>query len=290
MGDTIREGINENINDKNNGSIEENRETEKEENNRENITLTGVGRRQEILRQLQEEGNVSVTALAEKFQVSAMTIRRDLYFFEKQGALETNYGGAHLPQERIESPDFSTRNEQMISNKRAIGRKAGSFMREGDVIFLDAGSTVLQIAKYFPDIHATVITTSIPVVQYLSSNSKIKLVVAPGIYRRDAGGTLSIDTIEYLKKYYVKKSFISALACSPEGGVMAIDELDCYQKQIMWENSRESFLLADHTKFQQYAPLLCNKLEDYSYILTDQDMEKGIQEKVRAVNQELILC
>ena len=130
-----------------------------------------------------------------------MTIRRDLHFCARQGILETHYGGAHLSKNRAVVPNFSSRNEKMRQYKQSIGKKAASFIKEGDTIFLDSGTTTIQLIKYFPDVHATLITNSLSAIQQLSTNRKIRLIVAPGTYQEQIGGTLDLSTIEFCRQY-----------------------------------------------------------------------------------------
>lgn len=252
--------------------------------------ISVMNRRREIMRRLEKNGSVVVSVLAKEFSVSTMTIRRDLSFFEKQGILETNYGGAHIRQDRILTPDFSLRNEKMIMNKREIGRKAAGYLKDGDTIFMDTGTTVLQMARYFPDIHATIITNSLSIVQYMSSNSKVKLIVAPGVYRQDVGGTTDCDTLEFLKRFYVDKSFLGAMACKPAYGATSSDEIDAKIKRTMWEHSETSYLLVDHTKFFSKTLVQYNELSDFSFILTDEVLDDEMQITVKKFNRNLVTC
>ncbi|ROR21947.1 DeoR family transcriptional regulator [Mobilisporobacter senegalensis] len=252
--------------------------------------ISAMNRRREIMRRLEKDGSVSVSILAKEFSVSTMTIRRDLNFFEKQGILETNYGGAHIRHDRIMTPDFILRNEKMIMNKRKIGRKAVEFLKDGDTIFMDTGTTVLQMAKYFPDIHGTIITNSLSIVQYMSSNAKIKIILAPGVYREGTGGTIDCDTIDFLRRYYVDKAFLGAIACKPDFGATTPDEIDAKIKQTMCEHSEASFLLVDHTKFLSKSLIKYNDLSEFSYILTDEEIEDDMEKDIIKVNRELIIC
>lgn len=250
----------------------------------------GLRRRQEILRKLEEQGEVEVQALASEFDVSPMTIRRDLQLFSRQGIVETHYGGAHLCQSKTFPPSFSTRTEQLLRHKMAIGEKAASFLQEGDVIFLDSSTTVIQMLRYFPDIHVTVITNSIKAVQQLCTNRKIKLIIAPGIYKEQIGGCMDYHTIEYLQKFHANKAFIGAGAVSLDFGISTPDELDGALKRTFIEQADEAFILADHTKFGQKSVIKYAELKDFQYILTDREVEEKLKESIVKQNRNLILC
>lgn len=258
--------------------------------NRTEETLDNINRRQKILQMIEEHGEVSVSNLAEMFLVSPMTIRRDLHFFARQGILETHYGGAHLCKDRISIPDFPTRSEKMMQYKQAIGKKAASFIQEGDTLFLDSGTTTIQLVKYFPDVHATLITNSLSAIQQLSTNRKIKLIVAPGTYREQIGGSLDISTVEFFRRYHVNKSFIGTMFCSTDVGITTSEELDAVLKQTLCIQSDQSFLMADHTKFTGNSLVKYTIFSDYDYILTNKELDEEIQEKVRKMTPNLVLC
>lgn len=252
--------------------------------------LDGISRRQQILQKLETDGEVSVHALAEEFCVSPMTIRRDLHFFARQGILETHYGGARLCKDRSLTPDFPARNETLMQYKRAIGRKAAGYIKEGDSIFLDSGTTAIQIVRYFPDVHATLITNSLAAIQQLSTNKKVKLIVAPGTYREQIGGSLDISTIEFFQRYRADKSFIGTLFCSADTGLTTSEEMDAVLKRTLCTQSRQSFLMADHTKFTDGGLVKFTEFSDFDYILTNSELDPEYQERVKALNANLILC
>lgn len=252
--------------------------------------INGLKRRQEILQRLEEQGEVSVQILAEEFGVSTMTIRRDLHFFAGQGIVETHYGGAHLSQRQPVIPGFSSRNEQLLRYKMDIGKKAASFLKEGDTIFMDSSTTVIQIIRYFPDIHATVITNSIKVVQQLCTNRKIKLLVAPGIYQEQIGGCMDYSTVEFLKNYHADKAFIGTGAVCPDFGLSSPNELDGVLKRTFWQQADISFLMADHTKFFRKSLVKYNDLKDFDYILTDSCLDEERKSRILQQNTGLILC
>jgi DeoR/GlpR family transcriptional regulator of sugar metabolism len=253
-------------------------------------SMNAVSRRKEILSRLESEGEVSVNELSNFFGVSQMTIRRDLIFLEKQGVLITNYGGAHLAEGNKTVPDFSSRSGKMTDFKKRIGEKAASFLHDGDTVFMDTGTTIHQLAKNFPDIHATVITNSWSVLQVLGGNTKIKVVMAPGTYRNDVYGVLDGDTIMFLDKFHVDKAFLSAIGCSERGSIATMEEIDAKVKRLMWENCKKSYLLIDHTKFYQQYLIQYNQLSDFDYVLTNSEIEKEIEEEIRKISKNLILC
>ncbi len=111
------------------------------------LTLSTVSRRAGILEQLREAGKVQVDALSSEFRVSEVTIRNDLTRLEKKGLLIRTRGGA-IYRERVGLDyDFSEKQKKNYHLKEKIGARAARYINESDAIFLDSGSTTMEIAK-----------------------------------------------------------------------------------------------------------------------------------------------
>src|SRR5690606_10123912 len=106
-----------------------------------------VERQQSILEQLNENGSVLVAELVERFNVSEMTIRRDLDLLERKGLLQRTRGGAISNHGRSYEPPFLRRSTERLEEKRRIGMKAASLVRNGESIMLDVGTTTLEVAR-----------------------------------------------------------------------------------------------------------------------------------------------
>jgi DeoR family fructose operon transcriptional repressor len=252
--------------------------------------LTGIARRQNMIEYLEINHEASVKELAELYDVSVMTIRRDFHYLEDIGIIDLHYGGARIRKERILLPSFNKRDHQENPLKRSIGKAAAGYIKDGDSIFMDVSTTVFYILRYLQDVHLTVITNSIHVMECLYQNPKIRLLIAPGIYNPDTAGTCDLSTIDYIRKFHVDKAFIGAMACSPKFGVCSSNEIEGALKNQMQKNADESFLLVDHTKFRTSGPVIHNALSDYDYILTDSQLDSEMEKTVRKINRNIRIC
>lgn len=257
---------------------------------KQNDGFTGIKRRKEILELLEQKKKVSVKELSELYLVSEMTIRRDLHELEDSGIVEMHYGGATLRRDKMNIPSFMKRGTQESPYKRALGQKAAEFIKDGDTIFLDVSSTIYQIIRYLPNIHLTVITNSMPIIQDLCCNPKIKLQIAPGTYNHSMAGMADLSTLEYIQKYHVDKAFLSGIGCNAKYGVACTNELEGAIKDQMRENSNQSFLLVDHTKFLNVGKIYFSSLNNFDYILTDSDLDFEMINHIKSVNRNLIIC
>ena len=249
--------------------------------------IKGMNRRQKMIAYLEKNHEASVKDLADLYNVSVMTIRRDFHYLEEIGIIDLHYGGAKIRKERLLLPSFSKRDQQENPFKRSIGKMAAGYIKDGDSIFMDVSTTVFYILRYLEDIHLTVITNSIHIMECLYSNPKIKLVIAPGTYNADVAGTADLSTLEYIRKFHVDKAFIGSMSCNPRFGVCSSNEVEGAIKNQMWKNADESFLLVDHTKFSSSGPVIHNELSDYHYIITDSQIDPEIEGKVRKLNKHL---
>lgn len=252
--------------------------------------MNAAERRMEIFRLLQENQSVEVTELASRFQVTAMTIRRDLAVFEKQGLITTNYGGAYLNKGMSIEPSFSIKSTQRIDKKQMIGYEAAKMIQDGDVVIIDCGTTTLQLAKYLKGKKLTIITNSWPVVSILGGFPKIKLLLAPGEYDDISAGTFGIATAKFIENFKADKVFIGTHGCSVEQGASVPELYDAEMKRVLLEAGKEKILMVDHTKFGVKCLVKHADLSEFDCIITDDETDPDTQELIRRNCQRLIVA
>lgn len=236
--------------------------------------MTAAERRIKIFNILQENKAVEINELAKLFSVSTMTIRRDLAVFERQGLVTTSYGGACLNQGTAIEPSFFLKSGQMIDYKKNIGYEAAKLINDGDSIIIDCGTTTLQIAQYIQDKKITVITNSLPVINYLQGNSKIKLIIAPGEYSDTSSGAVSSLTIEFFKHFNADKAFIGTQGFDIKRGATVPDPLDADVKKELLNSAQQRILIIDHEKFGKTFLSKHADISDLNYIITDSETDK----------------
>ena len=209
-------------------------------------------RRQDILDILQKEGMVETSELSKRFNVSFMTIRRDLLFFEKQGIINTTHGGAVLIKGSTIEATLDLKQSQMIEEKKAIGRAAAKLIEDGMAVFIDCGSTTKEVAVALKDMkNLTVVTNSLLVANTLSYYKSIKLIMAPGLFRIKSMGFYGISTANFIKKLRVDMAFIGTEGIDLIRGATVPDIQDCDLKREIISCSEKAVLLADHNKISK---------------------------------------
>ena len=237
-----------------------------------------IERKTEILNLLQKNGSINVIELANRFDSSKETIRRDLRELEQNGLLVRTHGGA-IPvetkqqiQTSIPEPPVKEREFTNFEEKQEICRKAASFIQSEDNVFVDNSSTTIYLAQYVPPhIQVTFITNSIPfLIQAAQLNNPNHSFFCLGGMLK--ASNLSIHgnmTLHNAKEYYPNKVFLSCTGISPDRMLTdsSIQEVDI--KKLMIERSKEVYVLADHTKFEKNGQIFLSSFHDIDHIITD---------------------
>lgn len=244
-------------------------------------------RRMQIFDLLKKNEVVELNELAKQFQVSTMTIRRDLQMFERQGLLHMSYGEAYLNKQSVHEPSFAAKSERNVLRKQNIGYHAAQFVEDGDTIVLDCGTTPLQMLPFLEHKRVTVITNSWPSAHYAGGNSKIKLIFAPGMYCETSAGITGVLTEEFFARIHADKVFMGAHGFDVENGAMEPD-LEVNSKKTVLASGREKFLLVDSTKFGKIYLMKYAGLEEFHHIITDEYFEAENREKLEAVCSDVI--
>jgi len=228
-----------------------------------------VQRRIELFNILQAEGSVEVSNMAVYFNVSPVTIRRDLTMLAHQQLVTTTYGGAYLNKGSSIEPSFALKQGQMAEQKQFIAQAAADMIRDGDTVVLDCGTTTIAILKYIQKKQITIITNSWPAIGYLQGNPKVKLILAPGEYSELSAGTVSSVTISFFAGIRADIVFSSTQGFDPIYGASVPDLTDASVKQALINSGDKKILLVDSSKIgRKYFARYANP-GDFDCIITD---------------------
>lgn len=252
--------------------------------------MKAAERRLKIFEMVKQEKYVDVAELAASFDVSTMTIRRDLSKFEEQGVVTTTYGGATLNDGTSSEPAFAIKSGHSKQNKINIAYEASLIINDGDSIFIDCGTTTFELARFISEKKITVITNSWKVLSALSDFSKITLILAPGEYDPISEGAISSATIRFIEQYTVDKAFISTQGIDLERGVSVPSDNDAQVKKAIMNAAKHRLLLADHTKFNQTFMAKHGDLNDFDAILVDPDITEETYQQAKAKHPNIVIC
>jgi DeoR/GlpR family transcriptional regulator of sugar metabolism len=213
---------------------------------------------------------VLAVEMARELGASEDTIRRDRRELASLGVCQRVYGGA-LPVSPA-SGSFRIRQRQKLRSKVALGQAAAMIIAADQVIFLDAGTTNLEIARALPNhTKLTVATNSPAIAMELISRSNIKLVMIGGLVDPDAGAALGVRAIRDVQSISIDLSFLGGCAVSDQVGVRAFIFEDAEFKQALVGTSRAVAVAATTEKFGTTAPFHVALSSDLDLLIVEAD-------------------
>jgi DeoR/GlpR family transcriptional regulator of sugar metabolism len=246
-------------------------------------------RRSLILERLGTQGRVLAADLTAELAVSADTIRRDLRELDDAGLLRRVHGGA-LPRHG-DASSFATRARRAPEAKASIARRAAAFVRDGQVVVLDGGTTTLELARALrDDLRASVITTSPPIALALADHPGLEVTVVGGTLRPNALVTVGAAAIETLSMIRADVVFLGVCGLHPEIGVTTEDLEERHVKAAMIEGAGEVVALADHDKLGTAMPIVVAPLRAVTHLVTDADGGDRALAPYRALGIEVLLA
>jgi DeoR/GlpR family transcriptional regulator of sugar metabolism len=238
-------------------------------------------RRQQILNLLEETGSLDVGDLADRFAVSVVTIRKDLDDLEREGLLQRTFGGAVFSHRSRFNRSFLERASEHLPEKLAIAAAALEYIKDGDTIILDAGTTTLALAQVLKT-HvksAFIITCSVPVALEVSS-AGYDILLLGGMVRNKSLALLGRETLWMLDRYRADKAFLGSSGFTMEKGHTTPNPDDAQVKEAIMRVSREKYVLVDSSKFGDQCLTRFANLRDIDLTITDSRLPKA---KIKAL-------
>ena len=227
-------------------------------------------RKEFIINTLNENGVVHTLEIMKICNVSEITIRRDLTELESKGLLIRTHGGAVKSKATDMLFSYDLKINQNRQNKEAICQLTAKYIIEGDIIFIDCGTTLSLLTKYIAKFNSlTVITTSLPVISELIKYPNIRSSLIGGeidIERQATYGSVAENTIG---NYHANKAFIGADGISLKKGLSSYDEKEGAITREMIENSDEIFLLCDSSKIEKNSFVKFAPISIIHHLITD---------------------
>lgn len=231
-------------------------------------------RHRRIVSTIGHNGSARVSELARFFDVTEETIRRDLKVLADQGRLIRTHGGALASQppaalsSHIDLP-FAQRDSAQMLQKQAIAAQAGRLIKPGEVIALDASSTVCELARQLSDIPLTVVTNSLAVCSILSHHTRVNTICTGGALDADAMAFVGLQAEKALDSFNIAKFFYSCRGIDPERGVSESNERHAALKLRTIELAAQSILLADTSKFGIASSVFYMPADSVGMLITD---------------------
>lgn len=247
-----------------------------------------------ILDYLQINGKTSVDSLAEYFNTTGTTIRKDLTVLENAQKVLRTYGSVVLTDnESKEDTELPMTNKTHINltQKRKIAKAAVALLKDGDSLIIDSGSTVLQMIPLLDKLdNLTIMTNSLHIVNSLVAlDNNHELLMCGGTYRARSASFHGILAESTFDKFSFDKLFIGTDGFDLNLGLTTFNEVHGVSK-AMTNAAREIIVLADSTKFGRRSPNIVCPLEKISAVITDNGISPEFAQALREKGIQVIIA
>lgn len=251
----------------------------------------GLERRQHICEQLLEHGYVDVGELSKQLVADPATIRRDLQKLEAEGAARRVHGGAYPESRRQEVEiEFSLRMNFHTDAKRRLAIRAAALIKNGDTLYLDAGTTAFMVAQELVNHHALVVATnSLAAADVLRTAGGVTLFLVGGRYlsrTRSLTGHMAEEAIRSLR---FRKMILATAGIDYKNQALtqsALEEVPI--KKAAMSQSEQVILVADRSKFGKPSLISMIPLGGVHKIVTDVPPPEDALPILHALNIELV--
>lgn len=213
----------------------------------------GNKRRDRIQQVVQEQGAVSVGALAEMLDVSMQTIRRDLDVLCDGDILRRSHGRIELSPDRLNAP-FDERAGTNRAGKRSIAELVATMIPDGSTVFLSIGSTPLAVAKALVrHQELTVITNNLGAAMALSDEVSNRILLPGGELRLPDRDFIGEETVEFFTRFRAEYAVFGVAGVAADGGLLDFHPAEVRVRMQMQRNAQTAILVLDQSKFGRIA-------------------------------------
>ena len=246
-------------------------------------------RREKILELLSTDGRVIVKDLAERFDMSIDSIRRDLSIMEKDGLLKRTHGGAiELTRVRNLAAEPAKRYSDSSIYENTIAKVATSYIQEDDSIFIGGASVHNAMLKYLPEVSFTVITNSIEIAGYLREYKNIDTYLIGGKVKPSGNITDTLAS-ELISRFSIDLYFSTGGGISLQGISTATPEVAYFSKRVS-EIARRNICLVPHNKLGIDCFIRGESLKEIDIIITDEEASKETVQDFEKQGKQVVIA
>jgi len=245
-----------------------------------------------ICRELDEKGKIKTTEAAKALGVTHETVRKDILFLEKKGFLVRTHGGAVAVHDgkMVELKSLKNRLDDFPELKKEAAENAVSFINEGDVIAIDAGTTAIYIADLLAErfCNLTVVTYCMSTFERLRGVKDFKIILTGGEFIPAENAFTGHLTMNTLSKLHVMKSFVLPAAVSVQNGISYMHKEFVESVGRLVEMADKVFVVADSSKYEQYALYKVSEAEKKFTYITDSGLSHEIVKRYEKEGLKLV--
>ncbi|MRV76155.1 DeoR family transcriptional regulator [Duganella sp. FT92W] len=247
-------------------------------------------RHRHLLDHIRQHGDTSVDELARLLGVTTQTIRRDIRELEDARLLARYHGGVGIPS-TVQNIDYDQRREMDSEAKCRIAQLAAARVENGRSLIINIGTTSEEVAKALRQHRGLrVITNNLNVATILSNNDDTEIIIAGGLVRNRDRGVIGEATIDFMRQFKVDIGIIGVSGIEHDGTLLDYDYREVRVTQAIMEQSREVWLVADHTKFGRHAMVRLGSVAQIDKFFTDLPLPPEAAEAFDKAGVEVIVA
>ncbi|WP_130834033.1 DeoR/GlpR family DNA-binding transcription regulator [[Erwinia] mediterraneensis] len=243
--------------------------------------MKGHSRLDQIMDYLKSHNLVTVDQLVSAINASPATIRRDLIKLDKEGVISRTHGGVTLNRFIPAQPTTLEKMQRNLTEKAAIARCAASFVQAGDAVVLDAGTTMLELARQLTHLPLRVITADLHIALFLSEFKQIEVTIIGGRIDDSSQSCIGEHGRRLLRGINPDIAFVSCNSWSLERGITTPTEEKAGLKQDLLANARRRVLLADSSKYGSWSLFCAAPLHALTDIVSDDQLAAEVGQSLQ---------
>ncbi|WP_130860366.1 DeoR/GlpR family DNA-binding transcription regulator [Gracilibacillus phocaeensis] len=221
-----------------------------------------------ILEYVKQRESVSLDDLMEEFNVSKNTIRRDVQELADSEKLVKVYGGVSIAKPL--TVPYQDRKVKKFQEKQAVARLAAQFVEDGDIIFIDSGTTTGEMLPFITDKNITIVTNNLDFTLEATGYPHLHIYSTGGMFERSTRSYVGTESANMISKYNFNKAFMASTGLSLSKGITNSSPLETQIKTKVIEKSEQVFVMVDHSKFDSYSLTTYCDFNQIDYLITDQ--------------------
>lgn len=253
--------------------------------------LIPAQRRERIQAYLATNKIVATADLCEMLDVSEATVRRDLEWLEKDGIIERTHGGAILSQRLNREQEYNKRAQRHPKEKRAIGALAASLIEDGDIVFINSGTTSTQVIRHIrPDLDATIITNNL-IASLDIGKVGFELILLGGTFHSKSLSIAGRYAIKNLSQVYADKAFIGVDGISPKHGCTVPSNAEAEVVRLMVERTQGPInIVTDHSKWGVVSNFEIAPINLIHRLITDGGLDASARASLAAHSFDILIA
>jgi len=254
-------------------------------------TFSVAERRNKTIKLLKDNGQVSVTELSKMLNVSEVTIRKDLQYLEKRNLLIRTHGGAMKNDYLVQDQHFEDKGKRFAEEKRRIGEKAAQLVEDGDSLILDAGTTVIQVARNLNNKrNLIVMTPAVNIALEIMRIPDIQIMVMGGILRTTSAAVVGSYAEQMVREHFCSKLFLAADGFDPSFGLTTTNAMEAHLNRMMIDSAQQTIVVIDSSKFGRRGLSRICGMEQINVVITDEGISDSMRKILQDNNIEIIIA